>query len=245
MPRRLFLALVFAAFAVAPAHALEPQEVLAKVDRNLNPESFEALRKLINIEPDGTRKEFVLYTAKKGADKVIGVFLAPASDKGRSTLRLDENMWLLIPEVGKPLRITSLQSVTGGVFNNADILRVDYGAEYVAEAAEDQGATLILRLKARTAAVAYDRLVMTVDKATLLPIEIAAHAASGMLIKTLHFKEVKDFGNGVVRPAVIETDSPLHKGYVSVMIFGRITSRAFPDEAFTLNALPRAVDLIR
>lgn len=35
-------------------------------------------------------------------------------------------MWLYIPNVGKPMRITSLQSVTGGVFNNADIMRLDY-----------------------------------------------------------------------------------------------------------------------
>ena len=31
-----------------------------------------------------------------------------------------------MPDVGKPIRITSLQSVTGSVFNNADILRIDY-----------------------------------------------------------------------------------------------------------------------
>lgn len=243
MFRRVFALSLLAACMAMPAVALESQEVLAKVDRNLNPDSFEAYRKLINIEPDGTRKEFVLFTAKKGADKVVGVFLSPASDEGRSTLRLGENMWLLIPDVGKPLRITSLQSVTGGIFNNADILRVDYGAEYTAEAIEEAGEALTLRLKARSGTVAYDRLVMTVDKATLLPRTIDAHAASGMLIKTLHFKEVKDFGNGIVRPSVIETDSPLHKGYKSVMIFGKIAPREFPDEVFTLNSLPRANEL--
>ncbi len=243
MLKNLITVALLVAGLATPAFALDPQDVLAKVDRNLNPESFEALRKLINIEPDGTRKEFVLFTAKKGADKVVGVFLSPASDKGRSTLRLDENMWLFIPDVGKPLRITSLQSVTGGIFNNADILRVDYGAEYAAESLEEAGDMLTLHLKAKSGTVAYDRLVMTVDKATLLPLRIDAHGASGMLIKTLHFKEVKDFGNGVVRPSVIETDSPLHKGYTSVMIFGKINPREFSDEAFTLNSLPRAGEL--
>ena len=240
---RLALVLLITAGLAAPVTAMDPQELLAKVDRNLNPESFESLRKLINIEPDGTSKEFVLFTAKKGIDKLVGLFLAPASDKGRSTLRLGDNMWLFIPEVGKPLRITSMQSVTGGIFNNADILALDYAAEYLAEAVEERDKLLVLRLKARTDAVAYDRLVMTVDRETLLPVSIEAVAASGMLIKTLRFTEVKDFGNGIVRPSVIETDSPLHKGYKSLMIFGKIAPREFEDEVFTLNFLPRAQEL--
>ena len=59
-----------------------------------------------------------------------------------------------------------------------------------------------------------------------------------MLIKTLHFKEVKDFGNGIVRPSVIETDSPLYKNYKSVMIFAKIKEKEFNDEVFTLTFMP-------
>ena len=87
------------------------------------PSPTRSYRKLINIEPDGKKKEFTLFSVKKGLDKVAALFIAPASDKGRSTLRLGDNMWLYIPNVGKPIRITSLQSVVGGVFNNADILQ--------------------------------------------------------------------------------------------------------------------------
>ena len=69
---------------------------------------------------------------------VAGLFLSPASEKGRSTLRLGDNMWLYIPNVGKPVRITSLQSVIGGVFNNADILALDYSDEYDVEGVEER-----------------------------------------------------------------------------------------------------------
>ena len=72
-----------------------------KVDRNLEPESYESYRKLIDIQPDGSKKESVLYTMKKGRDKVVALFLAPPSDKGRVTLRLGDNMWLYIPDVGR------------------------------------------------------------------------------------------------------------------------------------------------
>lgn len=244
MTRKLLFALLVAALlTAAPALALTAREVLTRVDRNLQPESSEMYRKLINIEPDGSKKEFVLYSVRKGKDKMIALFLAPASEKGRATLRLDDNMWLYIPSVGKPIRITSLQSVVGGVFNNADILRLDYGTEYEPTKMEEAGGTYLLDLKAKTATVAYDRLKMTVDKKALLPTVIECYAASGMLIKTLYYKEIKDFGGGIVGPSVLETDSPLYKGYRSVMIYASIKKRELADEVFTLNYLPRMEEL--
>lgn len=223
--------------------ALDGKALLEKVDRNLEPEAYEMTRKLINEEPDGKRKEFILYSVKKGRDKVAALFLAPASDKGRSTLRQGDNMWLYIPNVGKPVRITSLQSVTGGVFNNADILRVDYSEEYDVTSASEEGANYLLDLKAKTGAVAYDRLKLTVDKKTVLPTRIEAYAASGMLVKTLHFKDVKDFGGGIRRPATVETDSPLYKGYKSVMLYAAVKKRNVADEVFTLNFMSRLDEL--
>lgn len=234
---------VLALLAAAPLHAADGNDILRKVDRNLEPESYEMYRKLINIEPSGAKKDFVLYSVKKGRDKVVALFLDPPSDKGRATLRLAENMWLYIPNVGKPVRITSLQSVVGGVFNNADILRIDYAVEYNAEAVEEQKDAYILALKARNNEVAYDRLKMWVDRKLLLPAKIEAYAASGLLIKTLHFKDIKDFGGGIRRPATVETDSPLYKGHKSVMLYSQLKKRELPDEVFTLNYLSRVEDL--
>ena len=162
------------------ALALDGKALLQTVDRNLEPESYESYRKLINIEPDNTRKEFVIYSVKSGRDKIVTLFLSPASDKGRTTLRQGDNMWLYIPNVGKPMRITSLQSVTGGVFNNADIMRLDYAVEYDVKSVEEKGDSYVLDLKAKTGEVAYDRLVMTVDKKLVLPTEIVAYASSGI-----------------------------------------------------------------
>jgi outer membrane lipoprotein-sorting protein len=228
---------------VIPAAALDGDEILLQVDRNLQPESYEMYRKLINIEPDGSKKEYVLYTVKKGQDKMVALFLSPASEKGRATLRLGDNMWLYIPNVGKPLRITSLQSVVGGVFNNSDILRIDYSVEYNAAVIEETADTFILECQAKTATVAYDRLKMVVDKETMVPLSIECYAASGMLIKTLYYKEIKDFGDGLRRPSVLETSSPLYKGYKSVMLYAKIEKKNLADEVFTLNYLPRVNEL--
>jgi hypothetical protein len=240
---KTLIALLVVVFLAAAAYALDGAQLLARIDKNLSPESYESYRKIINIEPNGSKKEYTYYTAKKGKDKIVGLFLSPASDKGRSTLRLADNMWLYIPNVGKPVRITSLQSVVGGVFNNADILALDYAVEYDVEKVDASGSEQLMFLKAKTKSVAYDRLKMWVDKDKLVPIKIECLTEAAMLIKTLYFKDIKDFGNGLVRPAVIETDSPLYKGYKSVMVFARIKKRDFKDEVFTLTFMPKMESL--
>ena len=240
--RTLFATLIALVVAV-PALAADGTQLLERIDKNMSPESYESYRKIINVEPSGRKKEYVYFTAKKGKDRIAGLFTSPASDKGRSTLRMGDNMWLYVPNVGKPVRITSLQSVIGGVFNNADILALDYSVEYDVEKMEEQGNELLLSLKAKTKNVAYDKLKMWVEKEKVVPLKIECLTEAGMLIKTLYFKDVKDFGGGIVRPATIETDSPLYKGYKSVMLFAKIKKKDFKDEVFTLTFMPNMESL--
>ena len=239
----LSLALGLILLFAPSAFPLDGPEILKKVDANLQPESFESYRKLINIEPSGAKREFLLYTVKKGNDKIVSLFLSPASEKGRATLRLGDNMWLYIPNVGKPVRITSLQSVVGGVFNNADIMRLDYNVEYDVQKIDEEKSEYLLDLKAKTAAVAYDKLKMWVDKKTIVPTKVECHAATGLLIKTLYFKEIKPF-EGVQRPSVIETDSPLYKGYQSIIAYANVKKKIVADEVFTLEFLGK-IETIR
>jgi outer membrane lipoprotein-sorting protein len=241
--KNIMIWLIVLLFGPPSYAAIDGAQLLKQIDRNLNPESYEMYRKLINVEPDGRKKEYTLFSVKKGVDKVAALFLAPASEKGRSTLRLGDNMWLYIPNVGKPVRITSLQSVVGGVFNNADILQLDYAAEYDVEKVEETGDEYLLHLKAKTKAVAYDRLKLGADKNRKLPTKIECMTEASMLIKTLYFKEVKDFKGGILRPSVIETDSPLHKGYKSIMIYANIKQKNFKDEVFTLTFMPNMESL--
>ncbi|OGS36086.1 MAG: outer membrane lipoprotein-sorting protein [Elusimicrobia bacterium RIFOXYB2_FULL_49_7] len=234
------LILIFASLVLFSGQAFsqDGDELLKRIDEKLMPESYEAYRKLINIEPNGRKKEFIFYTVKKGKDKIAMLYLSPASEKGKTTLRLGENMWLYIPNVGKPIRITSLQSIVGGVFNNADIMQIDYSVEYNVAGMDKDETGYILELKAKNNTVAYDKLKMWAAKDEILT-KIECYSASGMLIKTLEFKEIKDFGNGLVRPSVMETYSPLYKGYKSIMIYSQVKPGEFRDEVFTMNYMSK------
>ena len=238
----LFFPVIFISFQ---AFAQNANALLKQVDDNLMPESYEATRKIVNEEPDGSKKEFTFYTVKKGKDKIAMLYLSPASEKGRSTLRLGENLWLYIPSANRPIRITSLQSVIGGVFNNADIMQLEYSTEYDAAFAQEteKEKETVLELKAKNKSVAYDKLKMWITKDSKILRKVEAYSASGMLIKTLEFKHDKNFGGGLVRPSVIETYSPLYKGFRSLMVYQTIKKREFPDEVFTLNYMARLGNL--
>jgi len=71
---------------------------------------------------------------------------------------------LYIPSANKPIRITSLQSVVGGVFNNADIMQLgiqpNMMQQFKGNCKED-----FLDLKAKNKTVAYDKLKMWITKA--------------------------------------------------------------------------------
>jgi hypothetical protein len=73
-----------------PAHAFDGKDLLVQIDRNLTPESYGMYRKLINVEPGDRTKEFVLFTVKKGADRIATLFISPASEKGRCNLSLSK-----------------------------------------------------------------------------------------------------------------------------------------------------------
>ena len=111
------------------------------------------------------------------------------------------------------------------------------------ERVDESGKEHLLFLKAKTREVAYDRLKMWVDKSKSLPTKIECLTEANMLIKTLYFKDTKDFGGGLTRPSVIETDSPLYKGYKSIMIFAKIKKKDFKDEVFTLTFMPNMESL--
>ncbi len=104
------------------------------------------------MEPERQEKGIYLCSpSKKGVDKVAFLYsLRPPATKAGSTLRLGDNMWFYVPNVGKPIRITSLQSVVGGVFNNADILSSSTSAaEYAVEKVEEKGNDYLLYSRQR------------------------------------------------------------------------------------------------
>jgi hypothetical protein len=58
---------------VSAQETLTGAQILAQVDHNLQPGNLEMYRKIINIEPDGKKKEFVLWFLKHAPGLSCGI----------------------------------------------------------------------------------------------------------------------------------------------------------------------------
>jgi outer membrane lipoprotein-sorting protein len=229
----------------AATEALDGSLILRQIDANMWPSSYEMYRKLVNLQRDGSKRAYVMYTLKKGRNKVINLFLEPAEEKGRVILRVGENMWLRIPGVEQSIRISSLHSVVGGILNNWDLMFSDFSSEYAVGKAKQEGELYALELRAKNTWAVYDSLRVWAGVEDQLLRKIEAYTQSNMLIKTITFSDVKDFGNGIRRPARMETVSPLWPGVKAIMLFGEIRMRELPDEVFSAASMSKIDDFRR
>lgn len=241
MRNLLFLLLVLS----TSANALDGAGILRQIDDTMWPGSYEMYRKLINIKSDGAKREYVMYTVKKGRDKVANLFLEPPEEHGRVILRVGDNMWLRIPDVEQALRVSSMHSVVGGIFNNWDLMFSDFSSDYDVDLAEEEGDVYALALKAKSKWAVYDTVRLWAGTEDLLLRKVEVYTASKILVKTLTFSEVKDFGNGILHPSRLETESPLWPGVKAIMLFGEIRNRELSDEVFTVNSMSKIDDLRR
>src|SRR5262245_6626877 len=108
-------------------------ELLAKYDAVMGPESFEAVTEMTAHREDGSTRTYKMRVLKGGRDKLRIWFLEPAAVRGQEMLRQGENLWVYLPNLKKPTRLASRESFQGGDFNNADVLRVNYQADYQAQ----------------------------------------------------------------------------------------------------------------
>ena len=241
MRNLLFLLLVLS----TSAQGLDGDTILRQIDEKMWPDSYEMYRKLVNVKSDGSKREYLMYTLKKGRGKVVNLFLQPPEEHGRVILRVGENMWLKIPDIEQPLRVSSMHSVVGGIFNNWDLMLSGFSSDYDVSRVEEEGDVYALTLKAKSRWAAYDSLRLRAGIEDLLLRKVEAYTASNMLLKTVTLSGVKDFGNGILHPARTETESPLWPGVKAIMLFGEIRKRELSDEVFTVNSMYKIDDLRR
>lgn len=216
-------------------------ELLKRYDAVMGPGSFEAETVMVAHREDGSTRSYEMKVLKSGEDKLRASFSAPATAKGQEMLRNGDNMWLYMPNLKRAVRVASRDSFMGGDFNNADVLRVNYTADYTAEISEETDKAWVLELKAKRPEVAYDRikLWMTKDKQSQ-PLKAELYAKSGKLLRTAEFSDVKDFGDGFTRPATIRMRNELAKQRFSEMTWKSIKLKdEIPSQRFTLDDLGR------
>lgn len=207
---------------VAPlALAAEPtaNDILARYDAIMGPSTFESQAEMIATREDGTSRTYVMRYLKRDADKFRVWFTEPASVKGQEVLRLGDNSWLYLPNLKRATRIANRDNFQGGDFNNADVLRVNYTADYeVTMAPTSAPDTYTLELKAKHPETAYDRIRLVVRRSDLQPLRGEYFGTSGQMIRSATFTEHKEFDKGVTRPGRIVMQNEVVKARKTEMV---------------------------
>ena len=175
----------------------------------------------------------MLYTMKKGRDKLVALFLVAAQRQGaRHAAPRRQHVAV---HAGRGPADTHHQPAVG---DRQHLQQRRHPAHRLQRRIQRGGASrskrtpTCCRSRRRPAKSPTTGSRCGSTSSSLLPVTIEAYAASGLLIKTLHFKDVKDFGGGIKRPATLETDSPLYKGYKSVMLWSGLKKAEFPRRDF-------------
>jgi outer membrane lipoprotein-sorting protein len=235
MTMRVF-ALALLAFA-APAFAAEPtvEELLKKYDGIMGPSSFEAESSMSATREDGSVRTYEMKILKRDNDKFRLWFAEPAAVKGQEMLRNGESLWIYLPNLKRATRIASRDNFQGGDFNNADVLRVNYAADYTGTLApSDVPETWLLQLKAKNADTAYDSIKLYMRKSDLQPVKGQYFGTSGQMIRSADFSDYKEFEKGYTRPAKVVMHNELVKARKSEMVMKKMLLNVdVPTQRFT------------
>lgn len=185
-----------------------------------------------------TRKYKVL---SKGNENTIVQTIEPAADRGQVMLMRGRDLWIFMPTVSQPVRLSLAQRLTGQVANG-DLARANFAGDYTpkllrAEAIDGEAAQ-VLELTAVDRGVTYARVLYWVRQANNWPIKAEFYSVSDRLLKTALYQNYSKLG-GVVRPTRLVMQDALKKGDESVLEYSELRPRELPDRMFTKDYLKR------
>ena len=188
---------------------------------------------------DGSVRTYEMKFLKKDADKFRLWFGAPAAVKGQEMLRNGESLWIYLPNLKRATRIASRDNFQGGDFNNADVLRVNYTADYSGTLVpSDVPETWLLQLKAKNPDTSYDSIKLYMRKTDLQPVKGQYFGTSGQMIRSAEFSDHKEFDKGYVRPAKVVMKNELVKARKSEMLMKSLKLNVEPPpQRFTQSDL--------
>ena len=247
--RRALRALGVAAIWPLAAHAQSAPEddpvakaIVEKADQIRFPsESFEVDVDVTNTtdgEVTDRRKYKVL---SKGNENTIVQVTEPASDRGQVMLMRGRDLWVFLPNVSQPVRLSLSQRLTGQVANG-DLARANFAGDYrprLLRTEKVDGVDChVLELTAVDRGVTYARVLYWVRQANSYPVRAEFYSVSERLLKTCRYENFKPIG-GRVRPTRLVLQDALKKGDESILDYSDLKLRDLPDRMFTKEYLRR------
>jgi hypothetical protein len=190
------LVLVLGLLTASPARALDDAEMLSllqRIDqRQQNRGDYKALAYIEAKERGKTDRvqEAVIYRRDE-EDKLMILLLKPKSERGKGYLRLEKNLWMYDPTVGRWERRTERERIHGTDSRRRDFdesrLALEYTPRYVGQEALGKYQVHHLKLEAKSEAdVPYPVMELWIDADTENVLKAQDFAASSKLMRTTY-----------------------------------------------------------
>lgn len=254
MIRMLTVALAFAALprpAAAAAPSTSPSQpadlvkILEVIDeRQQNTGDYKSIAYLEQKErgKEDVAREVVFYR-RDADDKLMILFTKPKTEAGKGYLRLDKNLFLYDPTVGKWERRTERERIAGTDSRRQDFdesrLALEYDPKYVGEESLGKFKVHHLALNAKAGVdVAYPLVDIYVDVATNNILKREDKALSGKLMRTTYYpkwnKMYSESKKGdVYFPAEIRIFDEVEKGNSTLIVIRETDLRPLDANLFT------------
>ncbi|MEN9810529.1 MAG: hypothetical protein RLZZ488_2096 [Pseudomonadota bacterium] len=223
----------------AVAAEMSADALLEKYDAIMGPENYESMAKMTAKREDGTTRTYDMRFVKKGTEKFRIWFKGPAAVAGQEVLRVGDNSWVYLPNLKRATRIANRDSFQGGDFNNADVLRVNYKADYAATLGKSENAEqYLVELKAKNANTSYDVVKLWMRKSDAMPVRGEYYGTSGKILRSAEFSDFKEFSKGYRRPAkVIMRNELIKERSTELLMQSMNVGVSTPDQRFALTDL--------
>lgn len=241
LPRLLGAALTAVALlAGTPAIADDPTElakaIVAKADEIRFPrDGFQVMIDISSVTSGEQPEDRKYRILSKGNENTIVQTLEPAADKGQAMLMRGRDLWVFMPNVSQPVRLSLSQRLTGQVANG-DLARANFSGDYEPKILRtdtiDGEKMHVLELTAVDRGVTYAKVLYWVRQSNNWPYKAEFYSLSDRLLKVCRYEKFKDLG-GRVRPTQLVMEDALKKGEVSTLRYSQMTAKDLPDRVFT------------
>ncbi|WP_126445858.1 outer membrane lipoprotein-sorting protein [Sulfuricystis multivorans] len=218
------------------------QEILLKADQIRFPkESFQVDINIISKQADQTTETKKYQVLSKGNDKTVVITTEPASERGQTLLMSGRDLWIFLPEVSQPVRLSLAQRLTGQVANG-DLARANFSGDYhpriLRNETIDGESYHVLELRAVDRSVTYPRVLYWVNQKNAQPFKAEFYSLSNRLLKTCRYENFRNLA-GKLRPTRLVMENALRAGEVSILEYNDMKIRELPDKFFTKEYLKK------
>jgi outer membrane lipoprotein-sorting protein len=246
-----FIVLLLAAFAATSPHAQDsaaPNEdakarkIVEDADRIRFPgEGFQVDVSIVTTGKDRNVDERKYRVLSKGNENTVVMVTEPASERGQIMLMKSHDLWIFLPSVSQPVRLSLSQRLTGQVANG-DLARAnfagDYNPKFLRTDVIDGERYDVLELTAAERGVTYQRVLYWVRESDSAPYKAEFYSVSNRLLKTCTYGKFENV-LGKLRPTQLVMVDALHGGEQSVLDYTGMKLRDLPDKVFTKDYLKK------